>query len=524
MCVIEEKVNGSIVEVIKKALYIIAAISTALELLLFPSLPNITGCIMMWITLLLYSFFIFNRQNFVNTPFSSIMMLSVFMYHFLPVPGTLLSLRPVSFGMENPYKTFILETILFVVACIAFVLAKYRTRGYSGFKKLLNTFRVYSDVTPKMVWICGGLGLFFKLLRMSGVTYGILTKILDPLESFAYTPVILFFPCLYQRNNYSEINFKRKSVWAYIAVITVINIASNSRNAIITPVCIILLLLLIAVIYADVRPSILFSTKNVMKFLVIGIIFLQLFSTISKAMLLSRDVRDTLSASQLFKYTVDLIQSEKLGDYWDAYTQLRNGKYGYESGWTEEYTGNTLLERFCNIRITDEVFYYADNQSSAIKRILREDFGNRILAMLPGPLIDLIDSTFDKSEYENSRGDKLYSITVGNSFSLGGYRVTSHVADGVLTFGPIYFLFQLFMWVVVMRLLNNYVILGKNGNPIYSMCALINIYSILTRFANANGILMDIGYIIRGFWQELLMYILFMSIVRVLARVTLRHL
>lgn len=518
MHVIKEKINENIVETIKRILYIIAAISTILELILFPSLPNVMGCIMMWIALLLYNLFVFNRQNFVNTPFSSTMMISVFMYHFLPVPGTLIALRPVSFGMENPYRTFTLEIILFIVACIAFMLAKYRIKGYSIFRKLLNTFGVYNEVTPKMVWICTILAVFFKLLRMAGMTKGIITKILDPMEFFVYTPVILFFPCLYQRNSYSEINFKKKSVWVYIAAITVVNIASNSRNAIIAPVCVILLLLFIAIIYTDIKPTILFSVKNLMIFLVLGIIFLQMFSMISKAMLLSRNVRDDLSALQLFEYTVDLIQNEKLDDYWVAYRQLKTETYGYESGWIEEYTGNTLLERFCNVRITDEVLYFADNQNDTIKSILQEDFYNRILAMFPGPFVELIDPTFDKSEYENSRGDKLYSITRGNSLSLGNYRVTSHVADGILTFGPIYFLLQLVMWTIVMRLLNSYTLFDKNGNPIYSACALINIYSIMIQFTNANGILMDVEYTVRGFWQELLLYILFMGIVRILAR------
>ena len=511
----EEKCD--IISLIKQGCFIIAIISTILEMLFYTSVENAAGCLMMWITMIVYFAFVFDRHNFVYTPFSSIMMLSIFLFHYLPVPATLLSLRPVSYGMAYPIKTFALETVMVVISCIAFNIAKYGLNQATLLKKLLNTFYVYEPLSLGGIWVMGLFGLTIKIYAMIIGTGGIIGKIMDPMVVYAYAPVLAFFPCIYRMDPKQEIDLKNIKVWGYILIVLIVDLASNSRNAIITPFCIIILLLLLSLIYCNTSVRVILSIKTVAIFIIVSTISLNVIGTISNAMILVRSERDSLSFSQMINATVNIIKSENFEELWEVYEKSKKTGDSYRGGWNEDYTGNTFLDRFCNIRITDEVFYFGEMLSNYDKEELLEDMGQRTLSILPGPLLNMISPNTNKSDYENSRSDVICAKATGNSYYIGSYLVNSHLADGYLTFGIFYFPLQLLLWVVVMRILNCFVCNGFS-KILYSPCALIGIFTILKRFQNGNGMMMDIGYIFRGYWQEVFIYIIVMWISCVIAK------
>lgn len=44
----------------------------------------------------------------------------MFFYRFLPLPATLLENKPITYGLQIPYMTFLFETLLFIVSSFAF--------------------------------------------------------------------------------------------------------------------------------------------------------------------------------------------------------------------------------------------------------------------------------------------------------------------------------------------------------------------------------------------------------------------
>ena len=165
-----------------------------------------------------------------------------------------------------------------------------------------------------------------------------------------------------------------------------------------------------------------------------------------------------------------------------------------------------MLERYANMRITDETLYYAEKRGYGNKQMF-ELFQNNILALVPTPILGFFGVQFDKTELEFSRGDFLY----GSGY--GMYRVTSHVGDGLATFGYWYFILQFITFFIVFKLLNSFVYIA-NETLVYAPYALMNVFTFLGMFRNSGGILIDVKFILRGYLEGLVTYLIIFYMIR----------
>ena len=124
-------------------------------------------------------------------------------------------------------------------------------------------------------------------------------------------------------------------------------------------------------------------------------------------------------------------------------------------------------------------------------------------------------SNLDKAQLSFSRGDLLFGS------NLSSFKVTSHIADGLATFGYLYFLIQLLAFLIVFKLLNYFVYTSIDQN-IYAPYALMSVFVFLGMFRNANGISSDISFIFRGFWQGIITYLIFVTLSRAVSAIMLR--
>lgn len=506
----KENESNKIIIVIKRLLLIITVISVVGELILYPSVSNLVGVMMTIVCFSIFTVYFFKKDVIISSPFSFFMLTSMFLYRYLPLIGTLLEGKPISYGMVNPIKTFFLETLLFLLSCLAFYSCQKRAKRVNILQHYLNIFGFYQKSNDRTIWIIGIFGMIARLITLAMgtiATGNIIGKALNVLFYYMYIPVILFFPCLYKKEYKKAINLKQGWVWIYIFIITVINLATNSRNKLITPFAIILLNMFLAMLI--VNTKFVFRAKNVVKGVVILGLGVFLISNISKAMLINRSIRNDISFVELIKNTYSTLISGEIENEWDIYSNKQVVPQTYEEGWTESYIDNFLLNRFCNLRITDETLYLGEKIDKGIDNPMINDFKNRIIAVLPQPIIKILGIDFDKEKYYNSRGDVLYVYSnVGTSWDLGGYRVTSHLGDGITTFGPTYFLLQFIMWYFVMMLLNSFSIYTNENGRVYSIYGLLTVYSSLLMFGNANGMIDDVLYLLRGYWQGILMFVI----------------
>lgn len=500
------RISGNIPFQLKKWLKIFVLIAIPLELLFFWSSENLAGSIMTIICLLVFSKFL-NSKYILTSPFAFLMYLSMFLYRFLPLFSTLLEGNPISLGFEKPFKTFFFESLLFLISSAAFFFAAKNSLNMRNnpIQKVLYHIGFFKiDIIS--IWVLGAIGFIVRLYTFSqgNAEYGdVGGKFVDGLKYLLYAPSVLLFAGLTGLPNYS----KKKLVWIYLSVVFMINIASNSRAALITPIAIFLLLLFLNLIKNNIGFEKIFSPGKLLIIILFIVFGLEMLSDFSLAMLYNRNLRGDISRSELFERTIETYKNE------DLISKLKNQRdsnedmsVNYQDGWTETYIDNFMLNRYANLRITDQTLYYADLKGYGDSEML-EDFKKQLLFMIPTPVLSLIGVQIDKSDNKYSRGDLL------SGSGLGSYKVTSHVGDGLVTFGFWYFLIQFLANFIVFSLLNSLIFFTRNG-VIYSAFGLMSVFTYLGMFRNSNGILIDISFIFRGFWQGIFTYLFVLILIR----------
>ena len=385
------------------------------EIIFFPTLPNFFGCVMAVLSYWIFSYFL--KATYIRLfPFAFLMYLSMFMYRFLPLIATIIEGKPISYGFERPYQTFLYEILLFLVSSFAFYLASSRKNRYQNnfIQKKLEVLGFF-NTSPFILWTMGIIGLVIRLYNFSAddVDYGdVGGKFLAGLNYLMYAPLVLLFPSLL-RLNYSN----NKIVWLYIVVIFTINIASNSRQSIITPIAIIFILFFLFIVLKNYKITNYISPLNFFLIAISLILVLNLLSNISLAMLYTRNARSNISKIELFEKTINTLQDEVLMKQLKNADNVRDGQIkNYNEGWTEDYVDNFMLARYSNMRITDQTLYYAEIKGYANNQ-MQNNLYQKILALFPTPILRLFGINLDKSSYFFSRGDLLYGQGLSSFFS-----------------------------------------------------------------------------------------------------------
>ena len=512
----QQYIHSDVIEYLKRLLGIITLIAICGEVLLFPSLDNLLGCSMMLIVYLIYNSFVKDRI-IVDHPFSFFMYTVAFLYRYLPVPCTLLELKPVSYGMEMAFTTFTLETFAFIVITVAFDLSIRIKIDRGILPKIFRTFGVYGEISDGVIWMFGIVGALAKIIYLfqfgvgkTGTIMDTSARMLTSLEVFEYAPLILFFPCLYRGGE--RYNFKKKSVWIYVLVMCVINLANNSRGSIVQYFVAALFFWFIAIIRNGVSVKSLFTPKRMLSYLLILIVAGNLLTVVSDAMLLVRSVRGNYSASELIQLTArSMFYADEVENI--VTKEKKDTSLSYLYGWTEDYVDNFILNRFCNIRITDETLYYGTYITRNEKQLMQENFKDKLISLVPSSIQSFLGVSFDKTASSFSRGDYLYYLSgYGNKYSLGGQRVTSNVGDGMATWGVFYFLIELVCSFLIMKVSDLFVYVNRYGEKVYSLLGLLLLWSFTQIFCNNSGVLSIFNFLLRGFWENILMYmVLFMA-------------
>jgi hypothetical protein len=494
--------KGDLILLMRKWLGIVLYASIVGEMIFFPSWANLAGCIMELIVWHIFRAFFLKKKIILEHPFSFLAFLSMFLARYIPLPATLLEAKPITYGFEVPFETFFWETLMFIVASLAFYFAIRRSKRRNNLLQRTLYKLGFFETDATTLWILGLIGLAVRLQQLSvagEVEFGdVNNKFLAGLIYLQYTPIIMLFPKL------SGISFNKRRntfVLLYTAVIFLASFATNSRQAMIYPIFTITLLFFLHLLKNNIS---IFNFLSPVKIIFIGIavVFgLNFVSDISLAMLANRKIRKGVSAEVLFDKTVATLQNEAVME------QLRNTSLekksetiSYSEGWDETYLNNFMLNRYGNLRVSDQTLYYVDKVGYSNEK-MQESFVAKAIAILPSPLLAAFGIKIDKNDLIYSPGDMLYMTGGGTHAMLGGFRVTSLIADGLATFGYLCFPI-LFILLFLSFILLDSLVLYKNKEIIFSIIGLINIFGFLGMFRNSISSLTPLIYILRGFWQQ----------------------
>ena len=158
------KTKNHTLVLLKKYLLIFLVLAVVAELLFFPTLPNFYGCVMAVVSYLVFSYFL--KADYVKQyPFAFCMYLSMFMYRYLPILATIVEGKPITYGFERPYQTFLFEILLFLVSSLAFYVAcpRHPKRKNNLIKKGLFELKFF-DITPQILWGIGLIGFAYTIV------------------------------------------------------------------------------------------------------------------------------------------------------------------------------------------------------------------------------------------------------------------------------------------------------------------------------------------------------------------------
>ena len=501
----------TIIKLLHKLLKIILCISVTAELYIFPSWANLGGCAMTFLCWLIFDTYFLKARIINQYPFAFLMFLSMFFYRFLPLPATLLEGKPITYGLQLPFHTFFGETLLFIVSALAFRASFTLGRRNNKLQHLLKRWHFYEQFPTSSVWLIGLVGLLARLYTFTQghIEYGdAFGKLLSGLTFLMYTPLVLFFPKLYGESKTSTRSSMKVTLIGYTVMTILLGVASNSRQGLITPLALLALLYFLQLCNRNESLARHLSPTKILIGSVAVYLILGILADMSAAMLYNRAIRTKASNRDLLTKTMDTYEDRDL-----IFSLKRLAEQGqteklsnYNQGWTETYVNNFMLNRYCNIRITDQTLYYAFRLSPEDRQKMQTHFLNRAILSLPTPILEFLDIRLNKNDFDYSRGDLLYATARGHSI-FPGYRVTSHLGDGLATFGYGYFIIQFILFFLIFKLLNTLVYYTPKSN-VYSLYGLISLFTFLGMFRNANGCIDDLGFCIRGYWEDIVLFLI----------------
>lgn len=462
--------------------------------------------------------YIFSRIGLDETiikehTFAWLVFLSMSLYRILPLIATMLEFHSIGYNFVIPLDTYCGETVLYLISALAFYLAINTRNSLIWLKKILLKCGFYARTSNNMLWAFGIFGLLIRLYLMSyRIEFGdVIGKTLSGCTFFQYAPLLLFFPSLYKNRICNEMLIYNGKALMYFVFLTILAFATNSRYAIIEPFGTFAILFILS--YIQIPAA---QRKRLGKGYIIGGCILMIFivpfiSDVSLAMLANRGIRGEVDKVELFKKTIETYLDNNKMDNLRRLKDIKDKKDRDETisltansqTWSETYVRNFALNRYCNLKVTDNTLYHAEKVGFSNSR-MQKKFWTDIVTLLPTPVLNFWGLKYDKKENSYSRGDLLKALS-GNHSPSASYLVTSHLADGLAVFGYFYFPLEFILFFLRFLFLDTF-LFKCNGRIYYSLFGLITIFSFLAMFRNAGGGCDSLSYLLRGYWQDIILF------------------
>ena len=502
-------------ELIKRYGNIIIIICIILEMLIWPSINNFFGCLMTVISWIIFSRIGLKEQVIREHIFAWLVFLSMSLYRILPLIATLLEGRSIGYNFLVPLSTYCGETLLYLISALAFYLAIIRKKTLPSLKFILQKCGFYDPINNKTLWILGIIGLIFKIYTtINYIEYGnILGKTLAGFTFLQYAPILIFFPNLMGNKQDNKVLVFNITCVIYIVLLVVFSFATNQRMAMLEPIGTFALLLLLSFINSSKTTRKTINRKFIIQGFVIAIFIIPIVNDISLAMLYNRRFRTNTNRKELLFKTIETLSDK------DRMEQLRSLKEKMEKKavanemsktWSETYVSNFALNRYCNLKITDNTLYHARKVGFPNEQMTAA-FWLDVAAIFPTPLLRFFGIDYDKND-GYSRGDRLKALSA-NRHPFFSLLVTSHLADGLLVFGYWYFLIEFILFYIRFLFLDTF-ILNNNGKIRYSIFGLVTIFSFLAMFQHAGGGCDSLGYLLRWYWQDIILFLLGITLIK----------
>lgn len=473
----------------KRALRIVLLFVILLQMIFFGGLEVLAGCAVSFISLLMYEHIVLRPEVLRKHPvaFLALTGLECFTY-FAPI-FTLLDGNSIIYKMGNPYSTFSWQLLYVLLTFWAFKLSMKLTQACPIVRNVLTKIGYFDPVSDSTLWILGMAGLAARLYLLMHQFGGEMIQGAGTISlflPFMMAPYCSLFRELFDYKKKFPVKKNNTALIVYTIFIMGMAVASNSRNSLVTIIMGVLFMYLVSIFVRHnekLKGLVSISRKRFFSILIGFIVVTGPLSDFAMAMVAVRSMRADMSATQLVGETVNLVLDRESMDRVKKTLEKIDGETNTD--WDETYVSNVFAARLCNYLVADKTNYYA--QKGEIPNPQLFDYNiTRLKIMFPQPIVDFFFGHIDKSKWNYSPMDCLlasYTGHNGQSFLVGG-----DVGLGIATFGYLFPFFQIFMYMILLSIMDQFVNV-KNNVVVVPVLTLLSLYSFFYTFMVGNGIL-----------------------------------
>lgn len=364
---------------------------------------------------------------------------------------------------------------------------------------LLAPLGIFQVPAVPAVWAIGCFGVLCFVLGYVSEG-GLIGKIADGLGVFAWAPFTI--PLLHHRYGRDYCDLRRQApflaLFALLAVL--LGLALNFRKVMLIGTMTAALLYFL-ILLDDERPFRLKQLRWVALCVLVGTLLFEPLTYFFTAVQVAREQRDKLSRLQMIEYTLEVLQNP-------AAIRLDRDKGRTAADvdlYDEYYFRSSMIGRLVEIKFHDNGFYMVQGVSAQESRLIAEDALDRVVSVLPFPVLKWMG--FERSKFVTlySVGDLLAYTRLG--VELGAFRTGSMFAQGLAIFGVwtpfLYFLLCIpvfVVWDVLGRI-------SRHGAPVMlSLVGMLLIYRVFAYGIVAESVGNLAGVLLRFQLQNVLLY------------------
>ena len=449
----------------------------------------------------------------VDYPISSVAILGqVVTTQFAALVAQTLAWTPLVELLRWPLMTFsVLALVQLLTIAAHWVyrhLAVTNTISESIRQRMLMPIGALSVPPVHVIWVMALPGLYAMALGGGAAIGDVGGKAIQALNFLVYLPFLI--PLYYRQYGSSYCNIKRHGplLLMYVLVMMVVAIALNARQLMaIGPVQIGLIFLIYAL--QDPKPITQRTVVKLGMLIAVSAVAISMFADLSTAMVIMRDKRDALKPKELVEETVKTLgDRSRLKQYnLDVLDQVRYARYD------EVYLLNPVIARFSETKFHDNHIYFASIINDRERDELWATTLEKMLVILPQPVLDLFDSKIDKYELMYSFGDFYRYLQEGPDNTLGGYSIGSGYAHLIALVGMPWF-----PVCIVLLLMPTFVVLDSFARQAgrLEVAPVIMCWSwmIFLTALNGESLVSRMGLYLRDLPQKLVLYVVVYGLVK----------
>ncbi|RYY63086.1 MAG: hypothetical protein EOO05_00325 [Chitinophagaceae bacterium] len=507
--------------------WILGVVAFGFQTIFFTDLTNFTCGALVLLGWKATTSSVLNFPTISRYPISSVIVLGFATSQlYFPLLFTSIENKSLINNLALPLDIFIHSfAALVAILTTHFLYRLYDKRSTHRLRKFLIRLDFFKAPGDNQVWMMGATGLlamfyihFLNPASAEDGGGGAFDKIIAGLIPFAYSPFFLPLGRLYGRVSTDNKRLYSKLI-LFALLLFIVSVASNIRSAFLLGFVAAGLSLCIGMLLGIYDSKIISPGKMIIAGLVAWLMIGPI-ADLSTAMVIARSQKSELSRADLLSLTFKTFNDKD---------QLRARQLDVKlsaSDWDEFYVDNVFLQKFANLKFNDNSLVAADKLGTWNRPMLDYSI-DRVWAMLPGPVLTVLQVEVDKETVSNaSFGDFLFYTAGANSSVLGGRRSGHLSGTGMAAFGWWYLLVLavgLFPAFYIVDSFYNRVsgtISRGNLQPtgvLFSLCVMISMTSFF-QFLPAESPVYPFAFIIRGFVQMVFLYFLLFKLTAIISK------